>query len=132
MARANAARPYHVPNVETVSRLLDRETRARLECRAAMAAVAAAARATLQRVMMQREETMPAIPIVAVNGSAAIVLPPDVLHAMGLGIGDALEIAVTDDRMILRRVDDPDRRDRVEKLIDEIFEERRDAYERLA
>ena len=75
---------------------------------------------------------MPAIPIVAVNGSAAIVLPPDVLHAMGLGIGDALEIAVTDDRMILRRVDDPDRRDRVEKLIDEIFEERRDAYERLA
>ncbi len=71
-------------------------------------------------------------PIIAVGESAAVVLSPTVLEAIGLRVGDVVEVTWADGQLILRPVDDARRRQQVEEITQEVFDRRRDAYQRLA
>ena len=75
---------------------------------------------------------MAQLPIVSHGESAAVVLPTTVLDAIGLHVGDVVEVTLADGQLILRPIDDAGRRRRIEEITQEVFEQRRDAYQRLA
>lgn len=75
---------------------------------------------------------MPQLPIVAFEGSAAVVLPAPILELMGLRIGDVVDATLGDRQLILQPVEDAGRRKQMEAIIKEVFEHRQDAYHRLA
>ena len=75
---------------------------------------------------------MSQVPIVPLGESAAVVLPASVLEAMGLRIGDVVEVTLAERQLILRPVQDAGRRQQFEEITQEVFEQRRDAYQRLA
>ena len=64
--------------------------------------------------------------------AAAVVLPVTVLESMGLRIGDVLEATPGDRQLILRPVEDAARHEAFEEITKDVFEQRRDAYQRLA
>jgi AbrB family looped-hinge helix DNA binding protein len=69
---------------------------------------------------------------VSPGDAGAIVLPAAVLESLGLKAGDAVEVTVNDRQLILRPVEDTERRQRLEAITQEVLERRRDAYQRLA
>ena len=75
---------------------------------------------------------MPQLTIVPHGDSAAIILPASVLESIGLQVGDVLEATVQERELILRPVDDVARRRLLDEITREVFERRRDAYQRLA
>ena len=75
---------------------------------------------------------MPQLTIVAHGDSAAVVLPVEVLESVGLRIGDVVDVTLGDRQLILRPAEDAVRRRLFEEITQEVFEQRRDAYERLA
>lgn len=71
--------------------------------------------------------------ITTINGSAAVLISPEILEQMGVQIGDEVDVAVADNTLVVRRVDEETRPERtLEEIIDGIFERRADAYRRLA
>lgn len=70
--------------------------------------------------------------IVAHGDAAAIVIPAAVLQAVGLRIGDVVDLSLLDRQLILRPSEDAARRQRIEEITQEVLEHRRDAYQRLA
>lgn len=70
--------------------------------------------------------------IVPHGNSAAVVLPTEVLESVGLRIGDAVDVTVGDRQLILRPVEDDARRRLLAEITQDVFEKRRDAYQRLA
>lgn len=75
---------------------------------------------------------MPQLTIVSHGDSAALVLPVEFLESVGLHIGDVVDVTLGDRQLILRPGEDAARRARVEQVTREVFERRRDAYQRLA
>lgn len=75
---------------------------------------------------------MPRLNIVSHGDSAAVVLPASVLESIGVRIGDVLEVTLDDGRLILQPVDDAARRQLLQEITRDVFERRRDAYQRLA
>lgn len=75
---------------------------------------------------------MPQLTIVPHGDSAAVVLPASVLESIGVRIGDVLEATPGDRQLILRPVADAARQQLVQEITQEVFEQRRDAYRRLA
>ena len=75
---------------------------------------------------------MPQLTIVAHGDSAAVVLPAEVLESVGLRIGDVVDVTLGDRQLILRPAEDATRRQLFEEITQEVFEQRRDAYQRLA
>ena len=75
---------------------------------------------------------MPQLTIVSHGDSAAVVLPASVLESIGLRIGDVLEATLGDRQLILRPVEDAARRQLLQEITRDVFELRRDAYQRLA
>ena len=75
---------------------------------------------------------MPQLTVVPHGDSAAVVLPLEVLEALGLHIGDVVDLTVADRQLILRPAEGADRRRLLEEITRDVFERRRDAYERLA
>lgn len=75
---------------------------------------------------------MTPLSIVPVGDSAAVVLPPEVLESLGLKVGDRLDATLNDRQLILRPIEDLDRRQRMDGLIREVLEQRQNAYRRLA
>lgn len=75
---------------------------------------------------------MTQLSIVPHGDAAAIVIPPEVLEAAGLRIGDQLDLTLSDRQLILRPTEDAARQQRMEEIIAEVLERRRDAYQRLA
>jgi antitoxin component of MazEF toxin-antitoxin module len=75
---------------------------------------------------------MPQLTIVAHGESAAVVLPAEVLESVGLRIGDVVDVTLGDRQLILRPAGDAARRRLFKEITQEVFEQRRDAYERLA
>jgi antitoxin component of MazEF toxin-antitoxin module len=71
-------------------------------------------------------------PIVSLGDSAAVILPASVLDAVGLRIGDVAEVTLADRQLILRPAEDAGRRRLLEEITRDVFERRRDAYQRLA
>ena len=72
------------------------------------------------------------LPVVAVGESAAVILPLAVLESLGLKAGDILGATLEEHRLVLRPAYDSARREVVEEITREVFERRRDAFQRLA
>ena len=72
------------------------------------------------------------ITIVTHGDSAAVVLPRKMLESLGLGVGDTLNASVIDRQLILRPLDDEERRHLLTELTKEVLDRRGDAYQRLA
>lgn len=70
--------------------------------------------------------------IVPHGDSAAVILPAAVLESVGLRVGDVLDVTLGDRQLILRSAEDAPRRELLETITRELFERRRDAYQRLA
>ena len=75
---------------------------------------------------------MPQLTIIPHGEGAAVVLPAAVLESLGLHIGDVVDVSLADRHLILQPAADAARRQRVEEITQEVFQRRRDAYERLA
>jgi antitoxin component of MazEF toxin-antitoxin module len=75
---------------------------------------------------------MTELTIVAHGETAAVVLPLSVLEAIGLQVGDIVEATVRERELILRPVQDAARRRKLDEITRDVFERRRDAYQRLA
>lgn len=75
---------------------------------------------------------MPQLTIVAHGDSAAVVIPAALLESVGLHVGDVVDVTLGDHQLILRSPDDASRRQLIEEVTRDVFERRRDAYQRLA
>ena len=75
---------------------------------------------------------MPQLTIVPHGDSAAVILPAEVLESVGLRVGDVVDVTLGDRQLILRSAEDAARRELLEKITREVFERRKDAYQRLA
>ena len=75
---------------------------------------------------------MPQLTIVPHGDSAAVILPASVLESVGLRVGDVVDVTLGDRQLILRSAEDASRREVLEKITREVFERRKDAYQRLA
>jgi len=70
--------------------------------------------------------------ITKIGDSAALLLPQDVLDQIGIEVGDEVDLAVVDRKLILRPLDEAEREERCETATKDILRRRRSAYERLA
>jgi antitoxin component of MazEF toxin-antitoxin module len=70
--------------------------------------------------------------IVPHGDSAAVILPASVLESIGVRIGDVLEATPGDRQLLLRPVEDASRQLVIQEITQDVFEQRRDAYQRLA
>ncbi len=72
--------------------------------------------------------------ITTIDGSAAVLLSPEIMEQMGVRIGDEVDVAVADNTLVVRRIDEDETKPErtLEEIIDGIFERRADAYRRLA
>lgn len=75
---------------------------------------------------------MPQLPIVSHGDTAAVVLPASILEAVGLHIGDLLEVTVSNRQLLLRAVVQDSHQQKLATITQEVFDLRRDAYQRLA
>ncbi len=74
---------------------------------------------------------MPQLTIIPHGSSAVVVLPAALLESIGLQVGDVQDASVDERQLILRPVEDAARQHLVEEITREMFERRRDAYQRL-
>jgi antitoxin component of MazEF toxin-antitoxin module len=91
-----------------------------------------AAITTSNRVEWRVEGAMQKLIIVPHGDSAAVVLPTSVLESIGARVGDVLEAMPGGGQLILRPVGDPSRQESIEEITHDVFNQRRDAYQRLA
>ena len=75
---------------------------------------------------------MAQLTIVSHDGSAAIVLPKNLLQSLGLDIGDTVDATLSDRQLVLRALDDAERCQLMKDLTTEVLNQRSDAYHRLA
>lgn len=70
--------------------------------------------------------------VTAVNGSAAILLSTDLLTALGVGVGDEVDVVVVDGVLVVRSLDEAARASTVEAVAEAMFQRRRAVYQELA
>ncbi len=75
---------------------------------------------------------MPQLPIVSHGDTADVVLPASILEVVGLHIGDLLEVTVSDQQLLLRAVNQDSHQQKLATITQDVFDLRRDAYQRLA
>jgi len=68
----------------------------------------------------------------ASEDSATLLLPQEILDAMGVNDGDEIDVSVTDRTLILRSLDEAERARKMGVATDAVFERRGAAYEELA
>lgn len=64
--------------------------------------------------------------------AAALRLPRQVLEDLGLGIGDEVELSVTEGALIVRSINEVERAGMIEDASNAVFKMRITAYEELA
>ena len=74
---------------------------------------------------------MAQITIVPHRDGAAVVLPKAILESIGVNVGDTLDVFVSEQRVILRRLDDVERQRFIADLTQEVLDRRSEAYQRL-
>lgn len=70
--------------------------------------------------------------IVQVGSSAALLLSQELLARLQMHIGDEVDVSVIDHTLILRSLEDVERQQQLESVIDQIFACRKSAYQQLA
>ena len=75
---------------------------------------------------------MSQLTVIPLGAGAAVVLPDAVIESVGLRIGDKLDLTVSDQQLILRPDEVHPPEARLADIDREVFEQRQDAYRRLA
>jgi antitoxin component of MazEF toxin-antitoxin module len=70
--------------------------------------------------------------ITASEDSATLLLPREILDAMGVNDGDEIDVAVIDRTLILRSLDEAERARKVGAATEAVFERRKSVFEELA
>lgn len=70
--------------------------------------------------------------IMASEDSATLLLPREILDALGVTDGDEIDVSVTDRTLTLRSLDEAARARKISEVTDAVFERRRTVYEELA
>jgi antitoxin component of MazEF toxin-antitoxin module len=70
--------------------------------------------------------------IIAVGGSLALPLPSEVLTALGIHAGDAVTVSVVGRQMVVEPISAAERQEKLQAVLDDVFERRRSAYQKLA
>jgi bifunctional DNA-binding transcriptional regulator/antitoxin component of YhaV-PrlF toxin-antitoxin module len=70
--------------------------------------------------------------LISVDDGAALVLPPDVLTALGLKVGDAIDLTVADHQAILRPLGEAARRRQLTSGVRALLARRRGLYQALS
>ncbi len=70
--------------------------------------------------------------ITTIEGSAALLLSPEILRALGISIGDEVDIALVDRMLIVRPLDEVERARRINEITQALLVRRKSAYEQLA
>ncbi len=71
--------------------------------------------------------------ITAIGGSAAVLLPQDVMEQIGAQVGDEVDVMVADDTVLVRRVVGGEKSTRtLDAIVEDLLKRRADAYRRLA
>ena len=64
--------------------------------------------------------------------SAAVVLPASILEITGLQIGDVLKATISDQQIVIQKIEETARQRLLQQITVDVLEKRRDAYRRLA
>jgi antitoxin component of MazEF toxin-antitoxin module len=70
--------------------------------------------------------------IVIVDESAAVLLPAAVLERLGVGVGDLVDVSLEADALVIRSLNEAERRQRLEAATQDTFHRRSGAYVKLA
>ena len=70
--------------------------------------------------------------IMASEDSVTLLLPREILDAMGVNDGDEIDVSVTDRTLTLRSLAEAERAQKIGAATDGVLERRRAAYEELA
>ena len=70
--------------------------------------------------------------VTTVGDSAALLISPEFLHALGINIGDEVDIALIDRTLIVRPLAEAERAQRIENITQSLFVRRKSVYEQLA
>ena len=70
--------------------------------------------------------------IMASEDSATLLLPQEILNAMGVNDGDEIDVSVTDGTLTLRSLGEAERARKLGAATEAVFERRKAAYEELA
>ncbi|MGH9897923.1 MAG: AbrB/MazE/SpoVT family DNA-binding domain-containing protein [Pyrinomonadaceae bacterium] len=68
----------------------------------------------------------------AIEDSAAVLLPKETLDALGVKVGDELNLSIDNGALILRPLEDTQRVEKLEGAIKSVFERRKSVFEELA
>jgi len=68
----------------------------------------------------------------ASGNPTTLLLPQEMLEAMGVNDGDEIDVSVVDRTLILRTLEDAERAQKIGAATDAVFARRRSAYEELA
>jgi antitoxin component of MazEF toxin-antitoxin module len=77
-------------------------------------------------------EQMARIQITSVDNFPALILTPEMAEELGVSVGDEAEVSIEDRTLTLRPLHEIERERKAERIIDDLMERRRSAYERLA
>lgn len=70
--------------------------------------------------------------IMGSEDSATLLLPQEILDAMGVNDGDEIDVSVSDGTLILRSLDEAERARKFSDAAEAVLKRRRAAYEELA
>jgi antitoxin component of MazEF toxin-antitoxin module len=70
--------------------------------------------------------------IVTVGHSAAVLLPEDILNRIDVHIGDEVDVSIVGHTLMVRSLDEVERHQQLETVLEDVFERRKSAYQQLA
>ncbi|MGH9834452.1 MAG: hypothetical protein ACREBD_24835 [Blastocatellia bacterium] len=70
--------------------------------------------------------------VLTLGDPAHLVISPEILKLIGVGVGDKVEVAVTDRAVVVRSLDEAERARKIAAATRDIFDRRREAYLKLA
>lgn len=70
--------------------------------------------------------------ITQVDGMLALLLPQGMLDEIGAEVGDAFDVTLENDTLVVRRREELEQLDQIDVILDELFLERESVYRALA
>ncbi len=66
-----------------------------------------------------------------IGDSAALLLTDEMLNLLGIGLGDEVDVSISDRELVIRPRNELERRRMIEKATDNVFSRRESVYRRL-
>ena len=70
--------------------------------------------------------------IINIEGAAALPLSAEVLSALGIKVGDNVDLSLVGRQLLVQSAQEAKAREQLNAIVDDVFERRRTAYEQLA